>query len=39
MCAYLQAKDFWFTIRDECPAPATEDEDTKAIECWDDGNN
>ena len=39
MCAYLQAKGFWFAIRNECPAPATEDEDTKAIEHWDDGND
>ena len=39
MCAYLQTKDFWFTIRNERPAPATEDEDTKAIECWNDGND
>ena len=39
MHVYLQAKDFWFTIWNECPAPATEDEDTKAIERWDDGND
>ena len=39
MCAYLQAKGFWFAIWNECPAPAAEDEDTKAIECWDDGND
>ena len=39
MCAYLQAKGFWFTIRNECPAPAAEDEDTKAIKHWDDGND
>ena len=23
MCAYLQAKDFWFAIWAECPSPAT----------------
>ena len=39
MHAYLQAKGFWFTIRNKCPAPAAEDKDTKAIEHWDDGND
>ena len=39
MHAYLQAEGFWFAIRNEHPAPAAEDEDTKAIECWDDGND
>ena len=39
MCAYLQAKGFWLAIRNEHPAPTAGDEDTKAIECWDDGND
>ena len=39
MHAYHQAKCFWFTIRNERPAPAAKDEDTKAIKHWDDGND
>ena len=39
MHAYLQAKGFWFAIQNEHPAPIINDEGTKAIECWDDGND
>ena len=39
MHTYLQAKGFWFAIQAECPSPAADDQGTKAIEHWNDGND
>ena len=39
MHTYLQAKGLWFAIQAECPLPAADDQGTKAIEHWNDGND